>query len=389
MRLWRFASLALVLAVVLSLSPGGRARATPIPPGLIGGPADYQGYLNGRFLLLNMHGGLFHPDLEPARENVRYAAWMNAGVIRVFATDSSQQSSEDGDWVGHRIADLAPTLRDHQIKVIVALVNNHQEVPGEQPGSAGYKDGYQQLLLPFYTDTWRGAYLDFSRRLIRTVLERGARDVIFGWELGNELHTPDDPPQVLRFIGDMAGEIRRLDLETPILPGTMGAHHLDSTSPMNLGIAHRLYCDGPINAYTLHGYDWLDADRWGDMPIHWDLNFVVNRPCASGRKLPVIVEELGTSRELPNVWSAEDEDRRFEQELHQLRMVLAHDQVVGIGPWASESPNVSNRRFDNRRGLTSYGPDRDGRGSCYPPAGHAPGVRCRLENVLRNLPALP
>lgn len=378
----------LALALVLGLVLVDAARATPVPPGMFDSPADYHGFMNGRFLLLNMHGALFHPDSESVREDVRYAAWMNAGVIRVFATDSLQRGPEDGEWVGHRIADVAPTLRDHRVKLIVALVNNHQEVPGERPESAGLKDGYHQLLLPFYTYSWRGAYLDFSRRLIKTVKDRGARDVIFAWEFGNELHTPDDPPQVLTFIHDMASEIRRLDSETPLLPGTMGAHHLHPGNA-NLGLAHKLYCEGPIDAYTVHGYDWLDGYRWGDMPIHWDLESVITKPCRNGRRLPVIVEELGTSRELPNAWGPDDEDRRFEQELAQLRMVLAYDRVVGVGSWASESPSVSRRRFDNRRGLTSYGRDRDGSGSCYPPAGSSPGVRCRLENVLRNLPSLP
>ena len=222
------------------------------------------------------------------------------------------------------------------------------------------------------------------------MLDRGARDVIFAWELGNELHTPDDPPVVLRFVDDMATEIRRIDPYTPLFPGTMGTHHLHPGSA-NIGVAHRLYCEAPIDAYTLHAYDWLDQDRWGDMPIHWDLNSVVTRPCPNGRKLPVVVEELGTSRELPNAWGPDDEERRFEQELRQIRMVLRHDRVVGIGAWSSESPIVNRRRFDDRRGLTSYGPERDGSGSCYPPVADRtePGVRCRLENVLRNLPAIP
>ncbi|MBA2449521.1 MAG: hypothetical protein H0V51_15995 [Chloroflexi bacterium] len=378
----------LAFALLLGLLGADVARALPVPPGIADSPADYHGFLNGRFLLLNMHGALFHPGIEATREDVRYAAWMNAGVIRVFATDQSLEEPEDGERVGHRIADLAPTLREHRVKLIVALVNNHQEVPGERPESVGEKDGYWQLLLPFYTDTWRGAYLDFSRRLIHTVVDRGARDVIFAWELGNELHTPDDPPRVLTFIEDMAREIRRLDPETALLPGTMGTHHLEPWR-LSAELGRRLYCEGPIAAYTLHGYDWLGPDRWGDMPIHWDFSQVIAPACSNGRKLPVIVEELGTSRELPNVWGAGDEERRFEQELHQLRMVLDHEQVVGIGSWSSESPLVSHRRFDDRRGLTSYGPARDGSGSCYPPGRAEPGVRCRLEQVLRSLPARP
>ena len=382
-------ALAAVLAAV-SLLPMSPADATPYPPELIGGSADFRGFVNGRFLILNMHGGFSHPSVEPVEENIRYAAWMNAGAIRIFATDSAAEDVEYGDALGNRIADVAPTLRAHGIKLIVALVNNHQEVPGEAASSVGWKDGYWQHLLPFFQTSWRGPYLDFSRRLIRTVLDRGARDVILAWEFGNELHTQDDPPQILTFVDAMAREIRELDRDTPIWPGTMGTGHLDPTDP-RFEIAHRLYCTGPVDAYTLHTYDWVSPRRPGDMAIERDLNSVVTRPCANGRKLPVVVEELGTSRELPGMWGADEEWRRVEHELFQIRTFLAYDRVVGIGAWSSESPlNArSNRRFDNRRGLTSFGPDRDGSGSCYPPAGQEPGARCRLETALRNLPAMP
>jgi hypothetical protein len=383
-------SILVLFALLLLLAPMTETvRATPVPPETIGTAADYYGFVNGKFLILNMHGGLLHPEIDPVRENVRYAAWMNAGAIRVFATDIAQDGPEDGEWVGNQIADLAPTLRQHRIKLIVALVNNHQEVVGEHPDSVGMKDGYWQLLLPFYTDTWRGVYLDFSRRLIRTVVSRGARDVVLAWEFGNELHTPDNPPQVLAFMNQMSKEIRAIDPETSIFPGTMGALHLDPEN-YNTVMGRKLFCEAPIDAYTLHGYDWLDSERWGDMPIHWDLDYVINEPCPNGRKLPVIVEELGTSRELRNAWGPDDEDRRFQQELLQIRMVLRYPRVVGIGAWSSESPNVNHRRHDNRRGLTSWGPDRDGSGSCYPGVnGTPPGYRCRMEQALRSLPAVP
>ena len=127
------------------------------------------------------------------------------------------------------------------------------------------------------------------------------------------------------------------------------------------------------------------------MPIDWDLNYVVNQPCANGRRLPVVVEELGTSRELPGVYGPDDEQARLQQEIRQIRMVLGYDQVVGIGSWSSESPLTPNRRHDNRRGLTSYGPGRAGNGSCYPPvaSSESAGARCQLETILRSLPARP
>jgi hypothetical protein len=381
------------LLVLVGGMPSVPADAAPLPPSRVGTAADYQGFVNGRFLILNMHGGLMHQQIDPVQENVRYAAWMNAGAIRIFATDSTQGSASEGDWVGNRIADLAPTLRAYDIKLIVALVNNHQEVPGEAKTSVGWKDGYWQHLLPFFTGNWRNAYLDFSRRIISTVVQRGARDVVLAWEYGNELHTPDDPPVVLNFFDQMHDEIRKLDAVTPIWPGTMGAGHLDQSHNVDTAVqvARRLYCDSPIQAYTLHTYDWIDSNNGGDMPIDWDLNFVVPQPCANGRRLPVVVEELGTSRELPGHYTADDEAGRIDEEIHEIRMVLSYDQVVGIGAWSSESPLTPIRRHDNRRGLTSYGPRHDGDGSCYPAvaATTTPGARCRLETILRNLPARP
>jgi hypothetical protein len=388
-RLLRWIAPLAAAIVVLAAGPQPvPAEAMPMPPSRIGNSADYQGFINGRFLILNMHGGFLHRSIDPVQENIKYAAWMNAGAIRIFATDSSQSSASDAEWLGNRIADVAPALRGNDLKLIVALVNNHEEVPGEPSSSVGWKDGYWQHLLPFFQGNWKGPYLDFSRRLISTVVNRGARDVILAWEYGNELNTQDNPPLVLDFMEQMHAEIRRIDAVTPIWPGTMGSHHL--TPAYDYSLARELYCNGPIDAYTLHTYDWIDSNRPGDMPIDRDLNYVISYPCPNGRRLPVVVEELGTSRELPGYYSADDESARIAQEIHQIQMVLGYDQVVGIGSWSSESPLTPITRHDSRRGLTSYGPRRDGEGSCYPAAGgEFGGARCRLETILRNLPAPP
>ena len=45
--------------------------------------------LNGGFLVVNMHGMLFHPALSDIDEDVAYARWLGGGVIRVFATDNN------------------------------------------------------------------------------------------------------------------------------------------------------------------------------------------------------------------------------------------------------------------------------------------------------------
>ena len=47
---------------------------------------------------------------------------------------------------------------------------------------------------------------------------------------------------------------------TPIWPGTMGVHHLQPWTPRS-GIARWLYCEAPVDAYTLHAYDWISPER--------------------------------------------------------------------------------------------------------------------------------
>src|SRR5712691_135393 len=381
--------LSTALLVVMGMVPVARADGKVGEPAAVPAGAPHISAadpLNGGFLLVNNHGMLFHPELSDIQEDVSYARWLGSGIIRVFGTDNNGLHYWDGTHVGLRIAEVAPILRAMHMRIIVALVNNHRAVPGELAASAGWMDNYQQLLLPFYTGNWRGAYLKFVHDLVGAVESRGAQDVIFAWELGNELHTPRQPDALVPFITQAVQEVRALDPLTPIMPGTMGANHVEPGNAHS-AIARWLYCDAPIDAYTLHAYDWVSRDRPGDMPIDWDLDNIVSKPCPNGRNLPVIVEELGTSRGLPGVYTGDDERGRLQQELRQIEFVRRFPQVVGFGVWNGESPRLIDRTFwDNRRGLTSYGTDARGGGSCYDPMPEAaPGVRCQLEQALRGL----
>ncbi len=342
--------------------------------------------LNGGFLVVNMHGMLFHPDTSDVAADLAYARWLGGGIIRVFATDSNGLHRWNGTQVGARIAEIAPMLRAAHLRLIVAFVNNHQAVPGEATASAGWMDNYMQLLLPFYTDTWHGAYQQFVRDLVTTVEWYQTQDVIYAWELGNELHTPAQPNALISFVTEASTQVRALDPVTPILPGTMGANHVEPGNRQS-SIARWLYCDAPVDAYTLHAYDWVSRQRPGDMPIDWDLDNIVSKPCPNGRTLPVIVEELGTSRALAGVYTADDERARLEQERRQIAFVRQFPSVVGFGVWNGESPELNDRTFvDIRRGLTSYGTTGPGGGSCFDPhPDAAPGARCQLEQMLRGV----
>src|ERR1051326_3825000 len=378
------AMLTTVIAAVLVVAPTATAVETPAADAPVASRISAADPLNGGFLIANMHGMLFHPDVGDITEDIAYARWLGAGVVRVFATDSSGTHPWNGTQVGTRIANIAPMLRAAHLRLIVALVNNHQAVPGEVSSSAGWMDNYMQLLLPFYTGSWRGAYHQFVHDLISTVQWYNAQDVIFAWELGNELHTPVQPAALIPFVTQDAADVRGLDPITPILSGTMGANHVEPGRP-NSSIARWLYCDAPADGYTLHAYDWVSRQRPGDMPIDWDLDNILSQPCPNGRALPVIVEELGTSRALPGLYTADDEQGRLAQEQRQIQFVRHFPEVIGFGVWNAESPRLVDRTFvDTRRGLTSYGSGSLGGGSCYDPMPDpAPGARCQLEQLLR------
>lgn len=373
---------ALAALTLATTTPAAAAGDLVAPP--IASRISATDPLNGGFLIANMHGMLFHSDTGDITEDLAYARWLGAGVVRVFATDSSGTHLWNGSQVGSRIVEIAPMLRAAHLRLIVALVNNHQAVPGELSTSAGWLDNYMQLLLPFYTGNWRGAYRQFVHDLISTVQASNAQDVIYAWELGNELHTPGQPDALMPFILQDVADVRALDPVTPILPGTMGANHVEPGNP-NSSIARWLYCEAPIDAYTLHAYDWVSRQRPGDMPIDWDLDNIVSQPCPNGRALPVIVEELGTSRALAGMYTADDERARVAQEQRQIEFVRRFPQVVGFGVWNAESPRLLDRTFvDTRRGLTSYGSASQGGGSCYDPMPDpAPGARCQYEQILR------
>ena len=379
------AAVVLALGMVVSMVAAEAAPASDASSGPLASRIPSEDPLNSGFLLLNMHGMLFHPDVGDIDEDLAYARWLGGGIIRVFATDSNGLHSWDGARVGERIAEIAPRLREAHLRLIVAFVNNHQVVPGELDASAGWMDNYIQLLLPFYTSNWHGPYLQFVRELVSTVQANDAQDVIFAWELGNELHTPLQPAALMTFVTEASAEVRSLDPVTPILPGTMGANHVEPGNHYS-PIARWLYCDAPVDAYTLHAYDWVSRERPGDMPIDWDLDNIVAEPCPNGRTLPVIVEELGTSRELPGVYGRDDERGRLAQEQRQIDFVRHFREVIGFGVWNAESPRLVDRTFiDTRRGLTSYGSRAQGGGSCYDPTPDAaPAVRCQLEQFLRD-----
>ena len=59
-----------------------------------------------------------------------------------------------------------------------------------------------------------------------------------------------------------------------------------------------------MDAYTVHVYDWVDAERQGISRVTYDFDNALGNPCVNGRRLPVIVEEIGTSRAIPGLYAA-------------------------------------------------------------------------------------
>src|SRR5262245_10333057 len=105
--------LALLLGLVLCLPAGAAEAARSQSPAAAPSRSRLSDGdpLNGGYLIVNMHGMLFHPDARDIDEDVAYARWLGSGVIRVFATDNNGLEAWGGSTVGDRIADIAPSLR--------------------------------------------------------------------------------------------------------------------------------------------------------------------------------------------------------------------------------------------------------------------------------------
>src|SRR5690348_7509530 len=95
-----------LLAVVLVVTPAARAAQPDEADAALASRISVADPLNGGFLIANMHGMLFHPDTNDISEDMAYARWLGAGVVRVFATDSSGTHPWNGSQVGTRIANI-------------------------------------------------------------------------------------------------------------------------------------------------------------------------------------------------------------------------------------------------------------------------------------------
>lgn len=340
-------------------------------------------FLNGGCLLLNHHELLFLPDLGIIGRDIGYCSFLGAGVIRVFATDSNFGFEWTGEKVGRRIGEIAPLLRAYGVKLIVALVNNHRPVPGEEKEAFGFFDGYDQLTQAFYEGIWKNSYKRYVLEIIQTVKNLRCSDVIFAWEPVNEGHTPKKPEVFLKFFREITGFILSLDGRTLVGPGTMGIHHLDPWQPNSkVGLEFYSYLKTIGSFITLHAYDLVVDEEGkvvesGDMPVHWDFELLARNPRIN---IPVIVEEIGTSRK-NRFWGEGQQNLRYQYEVRAVEYFLQHG-AVGFGPW---SGCVDTKWGDSWRGISSFGSGEDSIFLNW----QSQSLRANLEKVYMGLPRLP
>ena len=366
----------------LSNAPGALAQA----------PADYS-FLNGGCVIANHHEFLFTNEFF--WEQLVYYTIMKAKVIRAMATDANRLIPDrqlSGAQVGARIAVIAPALRMSGVKLIVAFTNNHCPVPGDdkyagnRPQVGDPSKVYYEILEPWFEGGFRENYLPFVEDLITTVHELGAQDVIFAWEPGNELHTPENPETLLSFYREVTAFIKDLDPDTKIATGTMGINHIDPEQP-DSSVAREIYQLKAFDIITLHTYDFIlqredpfttqyDKPVWpGDMPIDWDFQLLKTMQLNK----PIIVEEIGTSKIMGPWWHDPGQLERLLYEARLIDYTLANG-AVGWGPWSLTTQGE--RIGDGYRGPCSFP------GMSLWETGGEPtdSPRARIEECYRNLP---
>jgi len=218
------------------------------------------------------------------------------------------------------------------------------------------------------------------RGLIQTVISRRARDIVFSWEIGNELHSPYNPSLFLQFFKNTVSFIRSIDPETMIAPGTMGISHLDpGNQDSEVGLELYRYLERIGSFVTLHAYDLViesgEPAFIGDMPVHWDFHLITR----NGLQLPIIVEEIGFSKALPPYWGVHQAAKRVQCELNTTRYLLDRG-AWGFGPW---SACLEPKWGDSWRGISSYP------GESIFQNWQSRSERARIEVAYRELPARP
>lgn len=354
---------------------------------------DYR-FLNGGCLIANHHEFLFTDEFF--WDQLIYHQIMGAKVIRAFATDANKLTPDlcNGADVGGRIVKIAPALRETGIKLIVPFTNNHCPVPGDGkyagnlPQIGDPTRTYYEITEPWFEGGFRENYLPFVKDLITTVQQNNALDVIFAWEPGNELHTPHHPEKLLSFYQEATAFIKNLDPETMIASGTMGVNHIDPFYRFS-EVCRDIYELESFDILTLHTYDlileWSDLtgnfDRVasnGDMPIQWDFQFIK----AIGLNKPVIMEEIGSTINLPPHWNEGDELSKLVYEARMIDFALRNG-VIGWGPWSLTTQGE--RIGDGRRGPNSY----PGKSLFETNGEFTDSPRARIEEVYRCLSQPP
>jgi hypothetical protein len=189
-------------------------------------------------------------------------------VLRVFAAnhDVSDQVASA------RLGSLLDACEARGLVVIAALTDEYATGFSPQGDDGAYAvDGNGYTVL---TDAWYAAgYQEVYRPWVATVVaENAGHPALFGWEPGNETKSPAAPDTWLAWLADVAGLIRRLDPDTPVVAGTIDVSSTFVGSVSSIASV--------VDVMTVHLYDGATSS---------DLS------SAASLGVPIVVEEAGFS----------------------------------------------------------------------------------------------
>jgi hypothetical protein len=174
---------------------------------------------------------------------------MNGSLIRVFAANDLVSDQESAN----RLLAFLNLAQTYGIQVIASLTNFYGDNGFHcQLMSDEYTDSFQGIPLlgdPFFSTTYRVAYMDFVHTVVSTCAGHPA---LYAWEPGNELKDLANPTAFIAFLTDVTNTIKAIDPVTRIASGIINAANVSNAHPT----PDQFYGALPlIDVVTVHSYN--------------------------------------------------------------------------------------------------------------------------------------
>jgi hypothetical protein len=248
-----------------------------------------------KFVGVNLRGTHYLTNAEIDAQ-IQKAVDMKASVIRIFLLNKDKSNTEIMNALNNFLNRVE--AKNNRMKVLVSLMHAYNEGWG-----IGF---YLKEDAPYYNgmdlkpDWFRGPFRTHYKPFVKEVVSNFRHDPrIFGWEIGNELHTVN-ASEMLTFAYEMGELIKSSGARQMVSTGFISASHAINETLDPITALQYVYQSwngrtspfdfGNIHSYNLEHLNPVTESCSGANALgkqHYDINWFVNN------NFPYIVGEIG------------------------------------------------------------------------------------------------